>query len=67
VLDCAAAVLAMEHGVIPPTPGVFATEYDIDLVTGHARTTAARTALVLGRGLMGCNAALVLRAGDDAP
>ncbi|MCF2531067.1 beta-ketoacyl synthase N-terminal-like domain-containing protein [Yinghuangia soli] len=65
VLDCAAAVLAMQHGVIPPTPGVFATEHDIDLVTGHARTTPARTALVLSRGLMGCNAALVLRAGDS--
>lgn len=67
VLDCAAAVLAMEHGVIPPTPGVFATEYDIDLVTGRARATETRTALVLSRGLMGCNAALVLRAGDSGP
>lgn len=65
VLDCAAAVLAMEHGVIPPTPGVFATEHDIDLVTGHARPARPRTALVLSRGLMGCNAALVLRGGAD--
>ncbi|HSA49805.1 MAG TPA: beta-ketoacyl synthase N-terminal-like domain-containing protein [Yinghuangia sp.] len=65
VLDCAAAVLAMEHGVIPPTPGVFSTEYDIDLVTGHARPARLRTALVLSRGLMGGNAALVLRAGED--
>ncbi|WP_436772280.1 beta-ketoacyl synthase N-terminal-like domain-containing protein [Yinghuangia sp. YIM S09857] len=65
LLDCAAAVLAMEHGVVPPTPGVFATEYDIDLVTGHARPAELRTALILSRGLMGCNAALVLRAGDD--
>ncbi|UGQ10794.1 ketosynthase chain-length factor [Yinghuangia sp. ASG 101] len=67
VLDCAAAVLALEHGVIPPTPGVFATEYDIDLVTGRARPARLRTALVLSRGLMGGNAALVLRAGDDSP
>lgn len=65
VLDCAAAVLALEHGVVPPTPGVFATEYDIDLVTGRARPAPLRTALVLSRGLMGGNAALVLRAGDD--
>lgn len=64
VLDVAAAVLAMEHGVIPPTPGVFATEYDIDLVTGRARAARVRTALVLSRGLMGCNAALVLRGHD---
>ncbi|MGW0661160.1 beta-ketoacyl synthase N-terminal-like domain-containing protein [Streptodolium elevatio] len=67
VLDVAAAVLAMEHGVIPPTPGVFSTDYDIDLVTGRARAAQVRTALVLSRGLMGCNAALVLRGGDASP
>ncbi|MDI2128994.1 beta-ketoacyl synthase N-terminal-like domain-containing protein [Yinghuangia seranimata] len=66
MLDCAAAVLAMEHGVLPPTPGVFATELDIDLVTGRARAAEARTALVLSRGLMGCNSALVLRRDADA-
>lgn len=64
LLDTAAAVLAMEHGVVPPTPGVTDVCHDIDLVTGLARTAELRTALVLSRGLMGSNSALVLRRGD---
>ncbi|MGY1577512.1 ketosynthase chain-length factor [Streptomyces sp. MN13] len=61
VLDAAAALLAMEHGVIPPTPNVFDICHDLDLVTGRARAAEPRTALVLSRGLMGSNSALVLR------
>jgi minimal PKS chain-length factor (CLF/KS beta) len=53
----------MEHGLIPPTPNVFDVCHDLDLVTGHARVAEPRTALVLSRGLMGSNSALVLRAG----
>ncbi|QYX78649.1 beta-ketoacyl synthase N-terminal-like domain-containing protein [Streptomyces akebiae] len=63
VLDVAAAVLAMEHGVIPPTPNVFDVCHDLDLVTVRARAAEPRTALVLSRGLMGSNSALVLRLG----
>ncbi|WP_225830995.1 ketosynthase chain-length factor [Streptomyces sp. NK08204] len=63
VLDTAAAVLALEHGLIPPTPGVFDICHDLDLVTGRARAAELRTALVLSRGLMGSNSALVLRHG----
>ncbi|MER8012552.1 ketosynthase chain-length factor [Streptomyces sp. NPDC094149] len=63
VLDVAAAVLAMGHGVIPPTPNVFDVCHDLDLVTGAARAAEPRTALVLSRGLMGSNSALVLRHG----
>ena len=63
MLDIAAAVLAMEHGLIPPTPDVFDVCHDLDLVTGTARPAELRTALVLSRGLMGSNAALVLRRG----
>ncbi|MFI6558998.1 ketosynthase chain-length factor [Streptomyces sp. NPDC050534] len=63
VLDSVAAVLAMQHGVIPPTPNVFDICHDLDLVTGRARTAELRTALVLSRGLMGSNSALVLRHG----
>ncbi|MEG3630409.1 ketosynthase chain-length factor [Streptomyces poriticola] len=63
MLDIVAAVQAMEHGQIPPTPGVFDICHDIDLVTGAARPAELRTALVLSRGLMGSNAALVLRRG----
>ncbi|MEV8550034.1 ketosynthase chain-length factor [Streptomyces glaucescens] len=66
VLDIAAAVLAMEHGQVPPTPGVFDICHDIDLVTAAARPAELRTALILSRGLMGSNAALVLRQGEHA-
>ncbi|MEV6651947.1 beta-ketoacyl synthase N-terminal-like domain-containing protein [Streptomyces sp. NPDC051219] len=65
VLDTAAAVLAMEHGVIPPTPNVFDVCHDLNVVTGAARPAELRTALVLSRGLMGSNAALVLRGATD--
>ncbi|WP_327679073.1 ketosynthase chain-length factor [Streptomyces sp. NBC_00467] len=67
VLDVATAVLAMEHGVVPPTPGVFDVCHDIDVVTGKARKVPLRTALVLSRGLMGSNAALVVRGAADRP
>ncbi|GGO89889.1 ketosynthase chain-length factor [Wenjunlia tyrosinilytica] len=67
MLDCAAAVLAMEHDVVPPTPNVTEVCYDLDLVTGCARSAELRTALVLSRGLMGSNSALVLRRGTAEP
>ncbi|MFF8835908.1 ketosynthase chain-length factor [Streptomyces sp. NPDC015130] len=66
VLDTAAAVFAMEHGVVPPTPHVFDICHDLDLVMSRARPAELRTALVLSRGLMGSNAALVVRRGDDS-
>ena len=62
-LDATAAVLAMESGVVPPTPLVSAFWPDFDLVTGCARPAELRTALVLSRGQGGGNAALVLRHG----
>ncbi|MGW4114680.1 beta-ketoacyl synthase N-terminal-like domain-containing protein [Actinosynnema sp. NPDC004786] len=61
VLDVATAVLAVEHGVVPPTPGVRDCRFDLDLVTGTAREADLRTALVLSRGRHGGNSALVLR------
>ncbi|WP_042418139.1 beta-ketoacyl synthase N-terminal-like domain-containing protein [Streptacidiphilus anmyonensis] len=64
-LDVAAAVFALEHGAVPPTPNVAEVRVDLDVVTGHARSVPLRTALVLSRGLMGCNSALVLRRADD--
>ncbi|RVU22363.1 ketosynthase chain-length factor [Streptomyces antnestii] len=66
VLDVAAAVFAMEHGLIPPTPNVFDICHDLDLVMSRARPAELRTALVLSRGLMGSNAALVVRRGSDS-
>lgn len=67
VLDTAAAVLAMEQGVVPPTPNVVDVCHDLDVVTGRARPAELRTALVLSRGLMGSNAAMVLRKGSGSP
>lgn len=64
VLDTAAAVLALEHGTVPPTPQITEVLDDlgIDLVTGRARAAGPlRAALVLSRGLMGSNAALVVK------
>ncbi|MDJ0380060.1 ketosynthase chain-length factor [Streptomyces sp. G-G2] len=60
-LDVAAAVLALEHGVLPPTPNVFDVCHDLAVVTGGARSAELRTALVLSRGRMGSNSALVIR------
>jgi minimal PKS chain-length factor (CLF/KS beta) len=60
-LDTACAVLAMEHGTVPPTPHVTGADHGLDLVTGHARQAELRTVLVLSRGLLGSNSALVLR------
>ncbi|KIF06718.1 polyketide beta-ketoacyl synthase [Streptomyces sp. RSD-27] len=65
-LDAAAAVLALEHGVLPPTPNVFDVCHDLEVVTGSARVAPLRTALVLSRGRMGSNAALVLRKGPES-
>jgi minimal PKS chain-length factor (CLF/KS beta) len=44
---------------------VFDICHDLDLVMSSARPAEPRTALVLSRGLMGSNAALVVRRGDD--
>lgn len=66
LLDLVAAVQAMEHGQIPPTPGVFDICHDIDLVTARPRPAELGIALVLSRGLMGSNAALVVRRGPGS-
>jgi act minimal PKS chain-length factor (CLF/KS beta) len=62
-LDVATALLSLRDDVIPPTANVAAPaeDYRIDLVTGTARHTPLRTALVLARGYGGFNAALVVR------
>lgn len=63
-LDLATALLALDDGVIPPTVGVtdLAPECDLDLVTGPARRTPLRTAMVLARGYHGFNSVMVVRA-----
>ena len=62
-LDVVTALLAMRHGVIPPTYGIgeLAPGCDIDLVR-EPRPGSIRTVLVLARGFDGFNAAVVLRA-----
>ncbi|MEV8441652.1 beta-ketoacyl synthase N-terminal-like domain-containing protein [Actinosynnema sp. NPDC051121] len=64
VLDVATAVLAIEHGTVPPTPGVRDCLFEFDLVTGFAREADLRAALVLSRGQHGGNSALVLQRAD---
>ncbi|OQD57692.1 ketosynthase chain-length factor [Streptomyces phaeoluteigriseus] len=62
-LDVAAALLAIQDGVIPPTTHVeLAPQYDLDLVTGAPRTASVRSALVIARGYGGFNSAVVVRA-----
>jgi act minimal PKS chain-length factor (CLF/KS beta) len=61
-LDLAAAFLAMEEGLIPPTVNVeLADEYGLDLVVGQPRPAELCTALVLARGHGGFNAAMLVR------
>ncbi|MFK0290288.1 beta-ketoacyl synthase N-terminal-like domain-containing protein [Streptomyces sp. NPDC090442] len=67
VLDVAAAVLSMEGSVVPPTPNVVDVTVDLDVVTGKSRPAELQTALVLSRGLMGSNAAMVLRRCEKSP
>jgi act minimal PKS chain-length factor (CLF/KS beta) len=60
-LDVATALLALRHGVIPPTVNVTrpVPEYELDLVL-EPREVAASTALVVARGHGGFNAAMVV-------
>ncbi|RAY12725.1 ketosynthase chain-length factor [Actinomadura craniellae] len=61
-LDLATALLAIRHGVIPPTVNVPrpAPEYELDLVSAPRRARLS-VALVLARGHGGFNAAMVVR------
>jgi act minimal PKS chain-length factor (CLF/KS beta) len=63
-LDLATAALALHHQVIPHTPGVPSArpEFGLDLVLDSPRSAPLRTALVVGRGYGGFNAAVVLGA-----
>lgn len=62
-LDLAAAFLAIEEGLIPPTVHVDPDEsYGLDLVVGQPRAAQICTVLVLARGYGGFNAAMLVRA-----
>lgn len=67
-LDTATALLALKHGIVPPTAGPDrpAATCEIDLVLGWPRHIRPRTALVLARGRGGFTSALVVaRSGND--
>ncbi len=64
-LDVASALLSIRDNVVPPTVNVedLAPGCDVDLVRGEPRElVCVRTALVLGRGYGGFNAAAVITA-----
>lgn len=66
-LDLAAAFLAMEEGLIPPTVNVEpAAEYELDLVVAAPRPAELRTALVVARGHGGFNSAMLVRSAQGA-
>jgi 3-oxoacyl-(acyl-carrier-protein) synthase len=63
-LDVAAAVLAMRDGLLPPTINLEhpAEGFDLDFVTGEARSAKLETVLVNARGFGGFNSSIVLGA-----
>lgn len=63
VLDAITALLALEHGTIPPTINCeeLNPRYGLDLVRGEARTLTKTAALIGGRDLTGVNVALALK------
>jgi minimal PKS chain-length factor (CLF/KS beta) len=62
-LDIAAALLAMEEGLIPPIVHIEPSpEYQLDLVVSQPRAAQVCTALVLARGYGGFNSAVLIRA-----
>lgn len=65
-LDVATALLAMRDDLLPPTPLTKSTrpEYRIDLVIGTPRPCRIGTTVVLARGRLGFNSALVLTRAD---
>lgn len=61
VVDVVTAILAMEHGRIPPTGNLDGPDpAGLDYVRGKSRAHAVRRALVISRGRGGINAALVV-------
>lgn len=64
----AAAVLALRDGVVPPTPGLTASEVAVpaDVVTGAPRSGPLRHVLVLARGFGGFSSALVLTSATNS-
>jgi 3-oxoacyl-(acyl-carrier-protein) synthase len=63
-LDLITTVLAMEHGLVPPTINLDEPERgDLSFVTRHAQEHSIGKALVISRGRGGINAALIVEKG----
>lgn len=61
-LDTAAALLAIRHGLIPPTTNITPLPaYGLDVVLTEPRRAPVAAALVLARGYGGFNSAMVVR------
>ena len=65
-LDTITALLALQHGLIPPTINCEELEpgYALDLVGGEARPRSQPVVLLGGRGVGGTNTALAIRKGE---
>ena len=68
-LEAIMCLLAGRHGQVPPTLnyGEVDPDCDLDCVPNAARALRPRVSLSTSLGFGGCNAALVLSAGDEAP
>jgi 3-oxoacyl-(acyl-carrier-protein) synthase len=68
-LEAIMCLLAARHGQIPPTLNYaeFDADCDLDCVPNTARAGRPRVSLSTSLGFGGCNAALVLASGQDAP
>jgi 3-oxoacyl-(acyl-carrier-protein) synthase len=68
-LDVITALLALQHGLIPPTINCerLDARYGLDLVRDEARPHSRPVALLGGRGVGGANTALALRREPSAP
>ncbi|MFF7166070.1 beta-ketoacyl-[acyl-carrier-protein] synthase family protein [Streptomyces sp. NPDC008086] len=67
-LEIAASVLALEHGVVPPTANLHTSdpECDLDYVPLEARERKLGTVLTVGSGFGGFQSAMVLRGAEAA-
>jgi act minimal PKS ketosynthase (KS/KS alpha) len=67
-LEIAASVLALEHGVVPPTANLHTSdpECDLDYVPLEARERKLGTVLTVGSGFGGFQSAMVLRSAEAA-
>jgi 3-oxoacyl-[acyl-carrier-protein] synthase II len=66
-LDAITALLALQHGLIPPTINCeeLDASYGLDLVRDSARPLSRPVVLLGGRGTGGANTVIAIRKGSD--